>query len=135
LTNRAQFWKNTFNRATGYIEPRHNNGAFFASFNPASSKHFVEGNAAQYTFDVPWNFKGLFDLLGGPQRALQRLDALFAHLNAGPNQPYFWMGNEPGFDIPWAYDFAGAPWRTQQVVRRIETHLFIYREVKRHTRQ
>jgi predicted alpha-1,2-mannosidase len=124
FTNRAQFWKNTFNRATGYIEPRHNNGSFFAPFNSASDKHFVEGNAAQYTFEVPWNFKGLFALLGGPRQAIHRLDALFSHLNADPNQPYFWMGNEPGFDIPWAYDFAGEPWQAQQVVRRIETHLF-----------
>jgi predicted alpha-1,2-mannosidase len=124
FTNRAHLWKNTFDRATGYIEPRHDDGSFFAGFRPGSSRHFVEGNAAQYTFDVPWDFRDLFNLLGGPQKARQRLDALFTHLNAGPHQPYFWMGNEPGFGVPWAYDFAGAPWRTQEVVRRIETRLF-----------
>jgi predicted alpha-1,2-mannosidase len=127
FTNRAQAWENTFNRATGYIEPRHNDGSFLSGFKPASDRHFVEGNAAQYTFEVPWDFERLLNLLGGPQQAIHRLDALFTHLNAGAHQPYFWMGNEPGFDIPWAYDFAGEPWQTQQVVRRIETQLFTVR--------
>ncbi len=121
---RAQFWKNTFNPKTGYIEPRHNDGPFFANFNPASDKDFVEGNASQYTFMIPWDFPTLFHLLGGPQKAVVRLNALFEHVNAGPNKPYAWMGNEPGLDIPWAYDFAGAPWRTQEVVRKIDLQLF-----------
>jgi putative alpha-1,2-mannosidase len=29
------------------------------------------------------------------------------------------MGNEPQFGTPWEYAFAGAPWETQAVVRRI----------------
>ena len=34
------------------------------------------------------------------------------------------MGNEPEFEVPWEYDAAGAAYRTQDVVRRIETQLF-----------
>jgi putative alpha-1,2-mannosidase len=37
------------------------------------------------------------------------------------------MGNEPCEQCPWLYDFAGAPWRTQDVVRRIQTELFTVR--------
>ena len=73
---------------------------------------------------IPWDFPGLFQFLGGRQKAVARLNALFERLNAGPNRPYAWMGNEPGLDIPWAYDFAGAPWRTQEVVRKIDLQLF-----------
>jgi putative alpha-1,2-mannosidase len=34
------------------------------------------------------------------------------------------MGNEPCEEAPWVYDFVGAPARTQDVVRRIQTELF-----------
>jgi len=34
------------------------------------------------------------------------------------------MGNEPCFEVPWEYDFAGAPAHTQDVVRRIQLQLF-----------
>ncbi|MGO9275892.1 MAG: GH92 family glycosyl hydrolase [Terriglobia bacterium] len=121
---RAQSWKNIFNAKTGYIEPRHNDGTFYPNLNPASDRYYVEGNAAQYSWMVPYNLRSLFDLMGGNEKVVARLDQFFTQLNAGPNRPYSWMGNEPGFAIPWAYDFAGAPWRTQDVVRRIETELF-----------
>jgi len=49
---RAQSWKNIFNPKTGYIEPRHDNGAFYADVNPASDKYYVEGNATQYSWMV-----------------------------------------------------------------------------------
>ena len=41
-----------------------------------------------------------------------RGDEFFAELNAGPNRPHAWIGNEPSLNSPWAYDFAGAPART-----------------------
>jgi len=62
--------------------------------------------------------------MGGNDAVVKRLDRFFTVLNAGYNRPYLWMGNQPGFGVPWAYDFAGAPWRTQAVVRRIQTELF-----------
>jgi putative alpha-1,2-mannosidase len=34
------------------------------------------------------------------------------------------MGNEPGEGDPWEYDYAGAPSKTQDAVRRIQTQLF-----------
>ena len=53
-----------------------------------------------------------------------KLDTFFTQLNAGRKQPYDWAGNEPSLGIPWEYDYAGAPWRTQAVVRRIVTTLY-----------
>jgi predicted alpha-1,2-mannosidase len=85
---------------------------------------FVEGNAAQYTLTVPHDAYGMIVALGGDAVAVQRLDSLFMQLNAGLDQPYFYMGNEPGFVTPWQYAYAGAPWRTQDVVRRILTGVF-----------
>ncbi len=116
---RAQFWRNTFNTKTGYIEPRRNDGSFIA-VGPASPTYFVEGNAAQYTWMVPYNMRSLINLMGGNAAAVKRLNDFFTDLNAGDSRPYFWIGNEPVFAAPWAYDYAGEPWRTQDVVRRIE---------------
>lgn len=116
---RAQSWRSLFNPATGFIEPRFPGGTFPVRFDPGSMDGFVEGNAWQYTWMVPQDLGGLFRLMGGNRSAVWRLDAFFTHLQAGPGAPYHWAGNEPGLEVPWEYDFAGAPWRTQAVVRRI----------------
>jgi predicted alpha-1,2-mannosidase len=121
---RAQNWQYLFNQQSGYIEPRHRDGSRVQGFDPISGNGYVEGDGAQYTWMVPYNLRGLFDAMGGNAAVIARLDAHFTQLNAGPNSPYALMGNEPEFEVPWEYDFAGAPYKTQQVVRRIETELF-----------
>jgi putative alpha-1,2-mannosidase len=63
--------------------------------------------------------EGLLTLMGGHAAAVARLDDLFTELNAGTNRPYFYIGNEPEHGTPWTYSFAGAPWQTSEVVRRI----------------
>ncbi|HEY3033552.1 MAG TPA: glycoside hydrolase domain-containing protein, partial [Streptosporangiaceae bacterium] len=40
------------------------------------------------------------------------------------NSPYAWMANEPSFGVPWQYVWAGAPHKTQEVVRRCAELLF-----------
>jgi len=121
---RAQNWKNLFNAAAGgYIVPRDASGAF-VSFNPTSQTGFRESDGAQYVWMVPFNYRALFDGMGGNAAAIARLDAHFAQLNAGPGSAYAFMGNEPEEEAPWAYDFAGAPYRTQDVVRRTLLQLY-----------
>ncbi len=121
---RSQNWEHLFDPASGYITPRTPSGTFLASFTPTSGKGFVEGDSAQYTWMVPHDLHRLFAMMGGDVRALQRLDTHFKRLNAGAASQYAFLGNEPEFAAPWEYDFAGAPYRTQDVVRRIETQLF-----------
>ncbi len=62
--------------------------------------------------------------MGGDQAAVAKLDTFFTQLNATRFAPYDWAGNEPGKWIPFEYDYAGAPWETQSVVRRIMTQLY-----------
>jgi predicted alpha-1,2-mannosidase len=121
---RSGNWTNTFNPATGYVESRNPAGQFASGDHSHPCCGFVEGNAAQYTWMVPFDYAGLFNRLGGNDAAVARLDDFFGELNAGPDRPHAWMGNEPSLSAPWAYDFAGAPQRTQAVVRRIQTQLF-----------
>jgi putative alpha-1,2-mannosidase len=127
---RSQNWTNIFNTATGYIEPRDGSGQFpqlgpdtygWSSFGQSG---FQEGNAAQYTWEVPQDIGGLINAMGGNAAAIARLDTFFQQLNAGPNAPYEWAGNEPSFSTPFVYDYAGAPYKTQQVVHQLLTSVY-----------
>jgi predicted alpha-1,2-mannosidase len=121
---RSDNWQNVFNTANGYVQPRTRTGMWPKRLVLTSDKGFTEGDAAQYSWLVPFNLHTLFGNMGGDTVAVKRLDKFFTQLNAGPNSPYAFMGNEPSFEVPWEYDFAGAPSHTQRVVRAIQTQLF-----------
>jgi hypothetical protein len=80
---------------------------------------FDEGNAEQYVWWVPQNVAGLVTALGGRQAVASRLDRFTERLNVGPKEPYLWAGNEPGFGVPWLYNYVGQPWKTQHTVDRV----------------
>lgn len=131
FTKRAQNWQNVFNPATGYLQPRGENGLFPdgpAFQTPPAGKlgqsGFEEGNAAQYNWLVPQNMAGLVTAMGGKDVAADRLDTFLTQLNAGPNSPYMWAGNEVNFAVPWVYNYLGQPWKTQAAVREIANTLF-----------
>jgi predicted alpha-1,2-mannosidase len=121
---RSGNWQNLFNALSGYMQPRNSDGSWAANFSPTSQNGFQEGDSAQYTWMEPFNLRDLFNQMGGNAAAVSRLDTFFMKLNDGPNSRYAFMGNEPSFEAPWEYDFAGAPSRTQDVVRRIQMQLF-----------
>ncbi|WP_222426641.1 GH92 family glycosyl hydrolase [Amycolatopsis rhizosphaerae] len=121
---RAQYWQNLYNPASGYLQPRRADGSFASPYNPASSSGWVEGNGAQYTWMVPYDVAGLITALGGNQAVQSRLDSFFTELNAGTKRPYAFLGNEPNSNSPWLYDFAGAPYKTQALVRRVMSELY-----------
>jgi predicted alpha-1,2-mannosidase len=129
--NRAQYWQNLFNPATDYISPRSAAGFFpdgpgpgFVEPTDFGQDGFDEGNAAQYLWLVPQNIADLVTALGGRQAAVDRLDRFTKELNAGPDKPYLWIGNEPNFGVPWLYNYVGQPWKTQQTVDRVRSELF-----------
>ncbi|MCD7443724.1 GH92 family glycosyl hydrolase [Streptomyces lincolnensis] len=115
---RAQNWQNLFNPANDSLQPRLRDGSFLTPYDPADSSWWMEGNGAQYQWMVPYDLAGLFGAVGGDRAAVKRLDTYFTKLNAGPHEPYAFLGNEPSLNAPYAYAYAGAPYRTQDVVRR-----------------
>jgi putative alpha-1,2-mannosidase len=114
-----------FNPTTHYISPRNLNGffpdgpGFVDDPNRFGQYGFDEGNADQYLWWVPHNIAGLVTALGGRKAAAARLDRLTEKLNEGPDDPYLWAGNEPGFGTPWVYNYIGQPWKTQRLVDRV----------------
>jgi predicted alpha-1,2-mannosidase len=127
---RSQNWTNIFNVDSGYPQPRDDNGSFPAG-NPVTTgmltfgqSGFQEGNAGQYAWMVPQNLHGLITAMGGSAKANQRLDEFFTQLNVGPNQPYYWAGNEIDLLAPWLYDYTGKPYKTQEIVHRLLTTVY-----------
>jgi putative alpha-1,2-mannosidase len=121
---RAQDWQNLYNPSSGYLQPRNADGSFAASFDPASSTGFVEGNGSQYVWMVPYDEAGLITALGGDQAVQSRLDTFFQQLNVGTSQPFAFLSNEPSLETPWLYDYAGAPYKTQAITRAVDSQLF-----------
>jgi predicted alpha-1,2-mannosidase len=131
FTTRAGNWRHLFNPATGYLAARRADGSFAPgpAFQPSPLPNigqdgWEEGNAIQYTWSVPQDLHGLFRAMGGNAKVVGELDHFFTRLNTSRKQPYDWAGDEPALGIPWEYDAAAAPWRTQDVVRRIATQLY-----------
>ena len=121
LLERSGWWRNLFNPKSGYIQPRNADGSWPA-FDPASDEEFVEGSGAVYRWMVPFDPAGLFEALGGREKAMAEIDRFFrdsdgnwAVTKAGPLHSE--LDNEPSVGSPWLYDFAGAPWKTQAVAR------------------
>ena len=124
FSRRAAGWRNLFNSASGFVQPKLAGGQFAPGFIATSGTDLVEGDAYQYTPMVPFDLQGLIAAMGGPGPFKTRLDSFFTQVNAGEHAPYAWMGNEPGLEIPWEYDYARAPWKTQAVVRRIQREIW-----------
>jgi predicted alpha-1,2-mannosidase len=123
--NRSQYWQNLFNPSTRFISPRDAIGFFPAGPGFVESplgfgqEGFDEGNAEQYVWWVPHNVAGLVTALGGRTEVAGRLDRFTKELNVGPKEPYLWAGNEPGFGVPWLYNYVGQPWKAQLTVDRV----------------
>ncbi|WP_410633996.1 GH92 family glycosyl hydrolase [Amycolatopsis sp. cmx-4-83] len=121
---RAQNWQNLYNPGTGHLQPRNADGSFAGTYDPASSQGWVEGNGAQYEWMVPYDLGGVVTAFGGNTATQSRLDTFFTDLNAGTQEPYAFMGNEPNSNAPYVYSYAGAPAKTQSIVHRSMDELY-----------
>ena len=131
---RGQFYKNVFRPDIGFMTPRAGDYSWLPDFDPMEgSHHYTEGNAYQYTPFVPQDIEGLIKLMGGDAAFEKWLDACFAT----PSDPekmkiadvtgligQYAQGNEPSHHIAYLYNYAGAPWKTQEIVRRILTTMY-----------
>jgi predicted alpha-1,2-mannosidase len=135
LLRSSQNWRTLFDRETGFIRPRTADGKFLAGFDPdtltphhtnwdkADQLGFEEGSTWQYTWMIPHNYAGLFEVMGGTQSVLPKLDRFFEKL-AGWGLPNFTVTNEPDFCAPYVYMWTGYPWKSQKVIDRIRRETF-----------
>lgn len=138
FTDRSKNFRNVFNTKTGFMSPRMADGNWVEPFDPQTSggtgsrMYFAENNAWIWNFSVMHDIPGLIDLMGGSEMFTQRLDAVFNE----PTRMAKWMfmgqfpdasglngmfpaGNEPSFHVPYLYNYADKPWKTQRRIREI----------------
>jgi len=115
---RSSNWRALFDTSLRQIAPRDPAGAFEQTpITENGQSGFQEGNAAQYTWMVPYDAQALIYGMGGRAATAAQLDGFFTQINAGQDHPYAWLGNEPSLSSPWIYLDAGAPWKAQRVIR------------------
>jgi predicted alpha-1,2-mannosidase len=119
----AQSWQNTFNAGSGYMQAKLSNGQWLPGFTPGTSAGFVEGTSAQYTPMVPFNLQALINARGGNAAWVSYLNSLTANLTS-PTSTNADLSNEPSLEIPYEYDYAGAPYLTQKTIRDVEDELY-----------
>ncbi|WP_207534574.1 GH92 family glycosyl hydrolase [Desertivirga arenae] len=111
---RAQSWKNLYNPQSTWLQSRNEDG----SWKPYNHD-WRELSYKGYFWMLPYNWKKLIDTIGGKKVAEKRLDEFFSKLNANYHEEWFASGNEPDFQVPWAYNWTGQPYKTQNIVKRI----------------
>jgi predicted alpha-1,2-mannosidase len=129
---RSGFWRNNFNPADGFVEPRLANGDYRKPFDPAkagAASGFTEGNAWQYSWYQPQDEQGLIELLGGKEKLVAKLDAMFDQ-TVDPRQyaevedisgmiGQYIHGNEPSHHLPYLFMYADAAVKTQARLKQI----------------
>ena len=131
-------YRNLFNPETGFFHPKDEDGNFIEPFDYRFSggmgarDYYDENNGWTYRWDVQHNIADLIDLMGGSEKFINNLDQTFreplgrskyefyAQLpDQTGNVGQFSMGNEPSFHIPYLYNYAGQPWKTQKRIRSL----------------
>jgi len=135
---RSKNYRNVFNPSNGFMSPKMANGKWIEPFDPqlsggvGSRAYFTENNAWTWNFSVAQDIPDLINLLGGKEAFVSKLDALFnepTHISkwqfmgkfpdsTGLNGQFV-AGNEPSLHIPYLYNYAGQPWKTQRRIREI----------------
>ena len=127
-SSRANFYKNLYNKESGFMHPKNASHQWMEDFDPlAYTRKYTQGNAWQYSTFVLQDINGLIALMGGDKKFEKWMDAYFTTKN---NKTYqsrtsslmigqYYHGNEPSHHAAYLYNYAGAPWKTQQMVREI----------------
>ena len=130
---RSSNYRNIYNSETAFFHPKDKDGKFIEPFDyrysggQGARNYYAENNGWTYRWDVPHNIADLITLMGSPQKFIQNLDQTFRE-PLGKNKYTFYsqlpdhtgnvgqfsMANEPSLHIPYLYNYAGEPWKTQK---------------------
>lgn len=135
FSKRALNYKNIFNKELGWMWTKDHEGKWNQPIDVLQYEHgFIEGNAAQYTWWVPHDVKGLIELIGGNEAFTDKLNKSFVKArnhgfvsgkSENPNDQelqrsvYINYGNQPCMATPFLFNYAGKPWLTQYWTRQL----------------
>lgn len=137
FTQRALNYKNLWSPKERMFMPKDDKGKWI-NIDPkfdggmGGRDYYDENNGWTYMWQVQHDIPGLIGLMGGKDKFQSRLDQLFreglgrSKYELQAKFPDFTgivgqysMGNEPSFHIPYLYNYAGAPWKTQKRIRML----------------
>lgn len=119
LYDRALDYRNLFDPQDGFFRPRNADGSWVPDFNPAQDSHgFVEGTGWHYRSFAPADLGWLVKAMG-QDRFNSGMTEFFDYPVPGWYGHYFNSDNETDIQAPFAFNFSGRPWKSQEVVRRI----------------
>ena len=131
---RAQNYRNVYNPATSFMQPRDEKGNFAANFSPDDyTEDICESNGWQYFWSVPQDLDGLVGLVGSKERFAEKLDSMFTYVPKSKEAlPIFSTGmigqyahgNEPSHHVIYLYNKVGQPWKTQKYVAEVLHNLY-----------
>ncbi|MDW7691099.1 GH92 family glycosyl hydrolase [Flammeovirgaceae bacterium SG7u.111] len=135
-------YKNVFDPSTNLMRGKNEDGSFQSPFNPLKwGDAFTEGNSLHYTWSVFHDVQGLIDLMGGNDAFVGQLDNVFEMPPAFDDSYYgqtiheiremqivnmgnYAHGNQPIQHMIYLYNYAGAPYKTQEKIREVLTKLY-----------
>jgi len=127
---RAHNYQNVFDPSTQFMRGKTEDGKWISPFDPREPYYnfmMKEGSGWSTLWLVPHDVQGLIDLLGGREKFTAKLDDFFS-------TPYtakgicrdctgvigqYVQGNQPDQQAAYLYDWAGQPWKTQELTRKI----------------
>jgi len=140
---RSQNYRKLFDKESGLMRGRNQNGTFQKPFNPFKwGDAFTEGNSLHYTWSVFHDVQGLMDLMGGRQKFVATLDTVFALPPKFDDSYYgetiheiremqiagmgnYAHGNQPIQHMIYLYNYAGQPWKAQYWLREVMNRLYL----------
>lgn len=136
--NNSYNYRKLFNPETLFFHPKDAKGNFIPDVDYdfpgglGAREYYDENNAWVYRWDVQHNIQDLIALMGGNDSFCRELDNMFAKPlgrskfafyaklpDHTGNVGQFSMANEPSLHIPYLYNYAGAPWKTQKRIRQM----------------
>ena len=142
FAKRAMNYEKVFDKESGLMRGRLQNGKFQSPFNPLKwGDAFTEGNAWHYTWSVFHDPKGLMRLMGGKEHFNQMLDSVFLLPPVFDDSYYgftiheiremqvmnmgnYAHGNQPIQHAIYLYGYSGQPWKSQYWVRQVMDRLY-----------
>ena len=131
---RSENYRNVFNPASLFMQPRDEKGNFAKDFKAETyTEDICESNGWQYFWSVQHNIDDLIRLVGGEERFAQRLDSMFTYTPASDEElPIFSTGmigqyahgNEPSHHVIYLYNKVKQPWKTQQYAAKVMHELY-----------
>lgn len=136
-------YRNLFNPDTRFFHPKDKDGKFIEPMDYrydgglGARDYYDENNGYIYRWDVQHNIGDLISMIGGDKVFTSALDSMFNEpLGMSKWQFYsflpdhtgnvgmFSMANEPSLHIPYLYNYAGQPWKTQKRIRTLLNQWF-----------